>query len=519
MASIYRGTEWNDRFSANAEDNYIYGLGGNDRLDGGKGNDTLVGGAGNDTLSGNAGNNVYVINRGDGQDEIWLRGTQFGETGLKHYSVLQFGDRIAPADIVATRTPWSALLLTIRDSNDSVTVIDYFRNSSVTGDVEKLFQLQEIRFADGSSWSVEDLLRQLSPVEMLGDADNRASGSALDGQGGDDFLTGNGSEVLLFGGAGNDTLHGGYADNVLDGGTGNDMLHGHSGMNTYRFIGMWGQDTIALPEYPNSAQSLLELPGTTASALSFARSGDGTGNDLLIGVKGSAESIAVTGYFDTQSGLAGRMRIALADGVSLDAAAVAGALEADPLRVLTGTPGNDTIWAPPYFRDTVIDGGDGDDMLNGDYGNDVLLGGNGTDDLAGGPGDDILDAGPGDARLFGGEGSNVYRFGRLAGTYQIGLNGNGSQTLLVAGDVQPEDLSVAQVDGMVEIAIAGSAAKALFQVETEFSDGVAMPRYPVKIQFADGTVWDQDALQRRPAGRGCAAVHPGIAIVAVPRRR
>lgn len=497
MASIYRGTEWNDNFSGSAEDEYMYGLGGNDRLDGGKGNDTLVGGAGNDTLAGNAGNNVYVINRGDGQDEIWLRSTQFGETGFKHYSVLQFGDQIAPADIVATRTPGSALLLTIGTGNDSVTIVDYFRNSSVTGDIEKLFQLQEIRFADGSSWSVEDLLRKLSPVEMLGDADNRASGSALDGQGGDDLLTGRGNDVLLFGGAGNDTLHGGYAGNVLDGGTGNDMLYGHSSDNTYRFIGNWGQDTVALPEYPSSARSLLELPGTTASALGFARSANGTGDDLLIGVKGSAESIVVAGYFDTQSGLAGRMRIALAEGVSLDAAAVARALEAAPLRVLAGTPGNDMISAPWYYGDSVIDGGDGDDMLNGDYGNDVLLGGNGTDLLAGGPGNDILDAGAGDARLLGGEGSNVYRFGRLAGTYQIETYGNGSHTLLVAGDVQPDDLSVAQMDGMVEVSIAGSAARARFQVATEFSDGVAMPRYPVTIQFADGTVWDQDALQRK----------------------
>ncbi|MGC0048506.1 calcium-binding protein, partial [Ralstonia pseudosolanacearum] len=115
----------------------------NDYLYGEAGDDSLQGGAGNDYLVGNEGSDTYVFNSGWGQDTIYNYDTTSG-----HSDVIEFGTGIAASDIVATRSG-DDLVLSLRNSSDKVTVQSYF-NSDATGP----YRIDEVRFADGTSWDV-----------------------------------------------------------------------------------------------------------------------------------------------------------------------------------------------------------------------------------------------------------------------------------------------------------------------------------------------------------------------------
>ncbi|MFT3850217.1 MAG: hypothetical protein QM739_16570 [Propionivibrio sp.] len=65
-------TEWSGVYAvtSTAQDDFLFGSGGNDAINGGAGSDLLVGAGGNDTLDGYDGSDTYLFGRGDGQDTI-----------------------------------------------------------------------------------------------------------------------------------------------------------------------------------------------------------------------------------------------------------------------------------------------------------------------------------------------------------------------------------------------------------------------------------------------------------------
>ena len=74
-----------DTLTGNGGDDWLQGDEGIDTLDGGDGNDTLLGGTGSDTLTGGIGSDTliggkdfdtYVINAGDGSDNVWRNAAQ-----------------------------------------------------------------------------------------------------------------------------------------------------------------------------------------------------------------------------------------------------------------------------------------------------------------------------------------------------------------------------------------------------------------------------------------------------------
>ena len=66
----------------------MFGLAGNDTINGGAGNDILIGGAGNDTLTGGAGNDQFVFNKiTEGLDQI----TDFSLGDHVDFSASAFG--------------------------------------------------------------------------------------------------------------------------------------------------------------------------------------------------------------------------------------------------------------------------------------------------------------------------------------------------------------------------------------------------------------------------------------------
>ena len=432
---VIAGGAGNDTIHGNAGDDVLHGEAGNDVLHGGGGQDTLVGGdgddrlngeagddvlhggAGNDLLNGGAGSDTYLFNIGDGQDVISNYDVSAGRV-----DVLQFGDAISPANVTARRNV-NDLVLTLAGNSDQITVSNYF-----IGDGAGDYQLDLIRFADGSSWDVaaikarvvlptsgNDILQGYASDDALaGGVGNdtlfgNAGNDVLHGEAGDDILYGGVGHDTLVGGAGDDTLYGEAGDDVLHGGTGNDVLEGGTGSDTYLFNVGDGQDIIGNYDASAGRVDVLQFGvGISAANLTARRSGQ----DLVLTIADTEDRVTVFNYFVGDA--AGHYQLDLirfADGSSWDVAAV-------KAQVLQPTSGNDVLQG--YASDDVIAGGAGDDILfgnagddvlHGEDGNDTLYGGAGNDTLNGGAGADVLDGDAGDDVLDGGAGNDLLRGG------------------------------------------------------------------------------------------------------------
>ncbi|WP_201485730.1 calcium-binding protein [Pseudomonas sp. OF001] len=324
-----RGGEGNDYLDGGAGNDSLQGGNGNDLLLGGEGNDYLYGengndvldgGAGNDYLSGGAGSDVYRFARGWGQDTISDYDTSAGKL-----DAIEFADDIAPDDIRITRSG-DSLVLSLAGSTDRVTVSSYFHQ-----DASGPYKVEEIRFADGTAWSIEQvkvmalqstdgndtLYGYASDDAIAGGLGNdtlygRAGNDALDGAAGDDRLYGEDGNDALSGGAGNDSLQGGngndsllggegndylYGENgndVLDGGAGNDYLSGGAGSDTYLFGKGAGQDTVYnYDTSPDSLDTLLFGGDVGVEDIWFRRSG----SNLEVSIIGSGDKATISNWY------------------------------------------------------------------------------------------------------------------------------------------------------------------------------------------------------------------------------
>ncbi len=118
----------------NQRENRLWGGAGNDQLLGGSLNDLLIGGAGDDYLLGRAGSDLYRFGRGDGSDTLDESGR-----GADEIDVLEFGPGIQLSDLRFEKQG-SHLKITLKDSRDEVTVVDWFDRSNG--------RLDQIRFTD-----------------------------------------------------------------------------------------------------------------------------------------------------------------------------------------------------------------------------------------------------------------------------------------------------------------------------------------------------------------------------------
>jgi hypothetical protein len=126
--------------------------GGNDTIWAGPGNDILDGGEGRDVLYGETGNDTYIFRRGSGQDTIIDYDPTPG-----NIDTIFLGSSLTPEDITLRRAG-DNLVLKIKDTDDTLTVKDFFR--SVLNKIEK------IQFMDGTVWTEADITRLAhSPTE------------------------------------------------------------------------------------------------------------------------------------------------------------------------------------------------------------------------------------------------------------------------------------------------------------------------------------------------------------------
>jgi Ca2+-binding RTX toxin-like protein len=133
--------------------------------------------------------------------------------------------------------------------------------------------------------------------------------------------------------------------------------------------------------------------------------------------------------------------------------------------------------------------------LSGDAGDDLLLGGSGNDTLNGGSGNDVLDGGIGNDRLDGGEGDDIYLFGRGAGQDTIYANETrvGKLDVVKLTDLNASDVSVKRdgYDLVVRVLGTTDVLRVTYQFLSDSTAGYQIDR----LQFADGTYWDLEAIK------------------------
>lgn len=174
--------------------------------------------------------------------------------------------------------------------------------------------------------------------------------------------------------------------------------------------------------------------------------------------------------------------------------------------VVHGWGGNDNLTGSN--GDDFLYGDAGDDHLDGGNGNDFLDGGDGNDALYGGDGNDTLDGGTGDDYLVGGNGDDTYVFGQKFGNDIIKNNNddpNAKDVIRFKEGWQASDFEyISYTPASTSVSYhTGEIGDGLIIQSKTTNDKIRIPNqfyknnYSIKeIQFADGTVLDQDAITR-----------------------
>jgi Ca2+-binding RTX toxin-like protein len=448
------GTPGNDSLTgANGISNSLYGYAGNDNLNGGSGNDILDGGADDDYLRGNAGNDTYVFGRGSGHDTL----IAYDITAGRIDTLLLEG--LNPSDIRLEKWNGADVGLVIVDTGEWINLQGYLNGSS--------YQLNAIKFADGTIWDQATLLAQA--FNMFGTPGN-------------DSLTGaNGIANRLYGYAGNDNLNGGSGNDILDGGAGDDYLRGNAGNDTYVFGRGSGHDTLIAYDITAGRVDTLRLEGLNPSDIRLEK---WNGADVGLVIVATGEWINLQGYLNGSSYQLNAIKFA--DGTVWDQAT----LLAQAFNMF-GTPGNDTLTGANGIANRLY-GYAGNDNLNGGSGNDILDGGADDDYLRGNAGNDTLDGGAGDDFLMGNAGNDTYVFGRGSGHDTLiayDTTAGRIDTLLLEG-LNPSDIRLEKWNGAdVGLVIVDTGEWINLQ---GYLNGSTYQLNAVK--FADGTIWDQATL-------------------------
>ncbi|WP_316158348.1 MULTISPECIES: calcium-binding protein [unclassified Bradyrhizobium] len=246
---------------------------------------------------------------------------------------------------------------------------------------------------------------------------------------------------LIIGSQGTSTLSGGGGRDVLEAGSGDRTLVGLGGSDVYRIQANAGNDTIT--EGSEAGTDRIELVGMTKSDLLFSREGQ----DLVIRNRSTARIITVAGQFASTPG--GVEEIAFSDGEVWDR-------------------GQITLYAPirTVSANGTVTGTAGDDVLQPGQGNQVIQGGAGNDTV-------------------------IYARGDGSDTINDGVNAAGQIDALRFVDLNAADLAFALQGADLTIKVLSTGdiitVKQQFVSATDYS-GLE------QIVFADGTVWDRQAI-------------------------
>ena len=389
--------------------------------------DAILGGPGNETQSGGAGNDVFTWNPGDGSD------TLFGDAGLD--------------TLVFNGSGGNEVFAVSADG----TGFDFTRDiGNIVMDANAVEILRLNALAGNDSVTVGDLTgaTTLAAIHLLmGDGDDTVNASAqanakialtIDGEAGNDNLTGSPNADTINGGAGNDTIVGlggvdaidpGDGDDTITGGPGNETQPGGGGNDTFIWNPGDGSDTLL----GQAGTDTMIFNGSGGDEI-FAVSADGTGFDFtrnLGNIVMDAETIETL----TLNALAGNDTATVGD--------LTGVADLTAINLLMGD-GDDTVNASAQANAAIaltIDGGAGNDTLtgspnadtiNGGAGNDTIVGLGGVDVIDGGDGNDTITGGPGNETQLGGDGNDTFIWNPGDGSDTL-LGGAGTDTMVFNG--------------------------------------------------------------------------------------
>jgi len=220
-------------------DNQVRGDEGNDFVDGGEGVDRVIGGNGADLIAGGGGNDaifgddtftnapddgVDVLDGGAGDDTL--------DGGF-------LGDTLVGGPGVDTATYEE------RNTDNTVAAsLDNAANDGEPGENDNVGPGGDIENLTGAFAGVTTLVGNDGPNVLKGET---LSASDIDGRGGDDTITGTGSNNTIRskakGGDGNDTITTSAGSDEVDGGAGNDQITTSSGNDTV--LAGPGTDTVS----------------------------------------------------------------------------------------------------------------------------------------------------------------------------------------------------------------------------------------------------------------------------------
>jgi Ca2+-binding RTX toxin-like protein len=232
--------------------------------------------------------------------------------------------------------------------------------------------------------------------------DTELASSGLNGDGGDDVVSGPDSNDTLTGGEGNDRLIAGKGNDAMLGGAGNDTLVWNQGDGNDRASGDAGNDGAEVNGAPTLGDAFTLEP-VVNGAVKLRRTN-----------LGQFTFDAATERFEV-NGLGGNDSVTANDGVGA-------------LTLLT------------------IDGGTGVDMVQGSDGSDLILGGEANDVLSGGGGDDRIVGDRGTDTMNGGTGDDTLVWNNGDGT-DVANGDDGRDDIEVNGAAAAGDVFTVQPSG------------------------------------------------------------------------
>ena len=222
-----------------------------------------------------------------GQYDIRVRADDGFRLRLDDNTVAIFDNIQSPTTRTYTGVPiegglTSLELLYWEQGGNAVLKIEFKPSGSPDSSYKVLGSQSIPLFSDSNAPALTDL-QDIVAGAAPGTYDIR-TGSALDGGGGDDNLTGSAGRDRLIGGLGNDTLSGGGAADQIQGGKGDDQLTGGAGHDVFRWsLGDGGNTTTpardVITDFDNTSHAgdVLDL------------------RDLLVGESHAANSTALPG--------------------------------------------------------------------------------------------------------------------------------------------------------------------------------------------------------------------------------
>jgi Ca2+-binding RTX toxin-like protein len=403
----------------------------NERLHVGAGNDIVYGRGGQDEIQGEEGNDVLYGNEGD--DRLT------GGVGNDTYGYAR-GDG---NDTIVETTEYSGSLdklvfsdigpseISLRQKGNDL-IIEIAESSPGAGDDGSILIKSSV--ADDREHGIES-------IEFAGGTtwtmqDIIAHISLVEAEG-------------IMGTSGIDVLEGTMGDDLITGLEGDDSLSGSFGDDVYAYASGQGGDVINDGVNMSNEIDVLRLTNLTATDVTVARDGE----DLTVTINTTGEVITVQKQFQS-NGYWGIEKIEFSDGTFWDRETI---LE-------TGTVGNDVDFQGMDGNDT-LQGNDADEVYRGGHGDDTLIGDRGSD-----------------AYVYSdGDGNDVIHEDSWA---------NDVDTLQFT-NINADDISAAHVGNDLKITVLGTGDMITVtnQWYTTWGDfGLE------KIQFADGTSWDRDAI-------------------------